>query len=150
LGSRQDYFASFGNLLAILFDFADREKSLLILEFAQKNCLNSFTLETNYPKYPFWRIPFWNHLGGMADYSNRGCLWLQPGILYALALHKIGKKLEAQNMLIKISKTIIKHNGVFEIYERDGTPVNRYIYKSEYPFAWSSGLFLYASDIILR
>ncbi len=43
---------------------------------------------------------------------------------------------------------IVKYNGVYEVYEKDGTPLKRIFYRSEHPFAWSAGLFLYASEIL--
>lgn len=118
------------------------------MNFTRSFCTAEFTLEENYPRYPFWRIPVWNHLLGLADYHNRGCLWLQPGILYALCLKKTGKKQMAQTMLASISRKIVEHHGVFEIYEKDGHPVKRFFYRAEFPFAWSAGLYLYASAII--
>lgn len=147
---RQDYFSSHANMLAIIFGLASKEESKSILEFAKRYCLRDWTLETNYPKYPFWRIPPMQYVSGLADYQNQGCLWLQPGITYALALWVVGYKKEAQEFLSKIAQQIEKHNGVYEIYEKDGTPVNRPLYRSEGPFAWSAGLFLWTSHILGR
>ncbi len=56
----------------------------------------------------------------------------------------VGMKKEALALLEKIASLIIGSNGVYEIYEKTGKPVNRLIYKAEFPFAWSSGLFVYA------
>ena len=154
---KHQIFNSLANLLAVWWDFTDKKQSKAILNYARKYCLsrrqaglNGFTLEENYPRYPFWRIPFWNHLLGMADYHNRGCLWLQPGIIYSLCLNKLGKKQQAQEMMSKISTTIVKFNGVYEIYEKNGRPVKRLFYQSESPFAWSSGLYIYAFYNIIK
>ena len=50
----------------------------------------------------------------------------------------------------KISDLIIKYDNVYEIYERNEdkkkkeyAPVSRFFYKSEVPFAWSAGIFIY-------
>lgn len=145
---RRDYFASHPNMLAIVFGLTTREQSLSILDYAKEYCWNGWTLEENYPAYPWWRIPIQNYLVGMADYHNRGCLWLQPGILYAIALHKTGKTDEATSVLTAIAGKIVEYNGVYEVYEKNGGPVKRLFYQSEYPFAWSAGLFLWAHKIL--
>lgn len=87
-------------------------------------------------------------VSGLADYQNQGCLWLQPGITYALALWVVGYKKEAREFLSNIAVQIVRYGGVYEVYEKKGTPVNRPLYRSESPFAWSSGLFLWASHIL--
>ncbi|MEK9143679.1 MAG: hypothetical protein AAB481_03560 [Patescibacteria group bacterium] len=145
---RQDYFSSHANMLAIVFGFASMSESKSILDVTKRYCLREWTLETNYPAYPFWRIPLMQYISGLTDYHNRGCLWLQPGITYSLALYKCGHKKEARKFFSKIAQQIERHNGVYEVYEKDGTPVNRPLYRSEDPFAWSSGLFLWASHIL--
>ncbi|MBI5620036.1 hypothetical protein HY950_03685, partial [Candidatus Gottesmanbacteria bacterium] len=140
---RQDYFASHPNMLAIVFGLATRQQAIKILDFAKAHCWNGWTLEENYPAYPWWRIPMQNHLVGMADYHN-GLLWLQPGILYAVAVNKVGKKREAQYILSEIAKKIAEFQCVYEVYEKNGQPVKRFMYRSEHPFAWSAGLYLWA------
>lgn len=140
---RQDYFASHPNMLAIIFDLATRNQAQSILQYAKKHCWNGWTLASNFPRYPWWRIPIQNYFVGMRDYAN-GMVWLQPGILYAVALHKVGQKQEASHVFKKISEKIIEYNGVYEVYEKNGAPVRRFFYKSEHPFAWSAGLFVWA------
>lgn len=141
---RHDYFASHANMLAIIFGLATEVQANRILAHAKKYCWNGWTLETNYPRYPFWRIPIHNYIVGMGDYHNRGCLWMQPGIVYAIALKKIGKQKEAKGVFDAISKKIVEYNGVYEVYEKSGEPVRRRWYASEHPFAWSAGLYLWA------
>lgn len=140
---RHDYFASHSNMLAIIFGLATDTQARSILRFAKKYCWNGWTLQTNYPRYPWWRIPLQNYVFGMRDYHN-GLAWLQPGILYSVALHKVGQKQEASHVFKKISEKIIEYNGVYEVYEKNGAPVRRFFYKSEHQFAWSAGLFVWA------
>lgn len=141
---RHDYFASMGNLLAIVFGMTTRQESASIVSYIKGHCVSEFTVETNDPKYPYWRIPFQNYLINLSDYHNRGCLWLQPGILYAAALAKTGRKKEAKARLMNIVQKIVEYNGVYEVYEKNGIPVHRFFYRSEEPFAWSAGLYLWA------
>jgi len=147
--TRHNYFAVFPNMLAIVFGFASNEQAESILAYSKKYCWNGWAMEENYPRYPWWRIPPWNYLAGVADYHNRGVIWLQPTILYAMALSKIGKRSDAQKVLNGVADKIIEYNGVYEIYEKNGRPVSR-LYKSEHPFAWSAGLFLWANKKIVK
>lgn len=141
---RHDYFASHGNMLAIVFGLATKREAVSILSFAAKYAWNGKTLETNVPSYPWWRIPVQNYITGTADYHNHGCLWLQPGILYAMALNAAGQTGRARSVFDSISSLVLSHETVYEVYERNGTPVRRTLYRSEGPFAWSAGLLLAA------
>lgn len=145
---RHDYFASHPNMLAIVFGLATNDEANSILAYAESHCWNGFTLETNYPKYPYWRIPLLNYLTGMADYHNRGCKWLQPGILFAYALWLQKRKTKARNVLDAIADIIARHQDVYEIYTGKGIPVARLLYTAEHPFAWSAGLFLWVADTV--
>ena len=147
---RQDYLSSHGNLLAIVFGFCTHKQSLSILSQIKRRSVRNWSVETNDPVYPWWRIPIWNYLVGMGDYHNRGCFWLQTGILYVLALDKAGKHKEAGLKMQQIAAHIVRWNGVYEVYERNGHPVRRMLYRSEHPFAWSAGLFLWAARKIAR
>ncbi len=142
---RQDYFYSFGNLLAVSFGLATKKETYSILEHAKKSKIK-FTLETNIPKYPFWRIDLGHHLIGMADYQNKGLLWLHPANAYVSALAKAGRKKQAINHLEAVSEQILKYKGAFECYTRKGEPFKRLFLRSEHPFAWSSGMFLWAAN----
>ncbi len=146
---RQDFFAAYPNMLAIIFGLATKRQAEEILAYAASTCWNGWTLEENYPTYPWWRIPITNYLIGMADYHNRGCIWLQPGILYAMALKKAGHARDARNVLEGIAEKIVEYNGVYEVYEQDGAPVKRLLYRAEQPFAWSAGFYLWASEQIM-
>jgi len=145
---RQDYFTSHANFLAIHFGLVGRESALKILAYAKKHTVSSFTVETNYPAYPFWRIPIIQFIAGVRDYHNRGCMWLQPGVFYALSLWKLGKHAEARTFFRNLADHIVKYNLAYEVYEKNGTPVRRLFYRSEGPFAWSAGIFLFAQNII--
>lgn len=145
---RQDYFAAHPNMLAIIFGLATHEESADILNFAKEHCWNGWALEENYPAYPWWRIPLLHTLAGMGDYHNRGCIWLQPTILYAVALRRLGETNESKKVLAQVAKKIVEYHGVYEIYEKNGMPVRRLFYHSEQPFAWSAGLYLWAASLL--
>jgi hypothetical protein len=56
---------------------------------------------------------------------------------------------EARMVLNDIAKKVIEYNGICEIYEKNGSPVQRRFYRSEGPFAWSAGLYLWANELIV-
>ncbi len=142
-GERITHFSTDGNLFAIIFGLASREQSLSILNFIQKNALDSgFSTKTVFPEYPKkWVYPLFRLLG-LHDYHN-GLEWLWVGCADVIAKSMMGMHSEAHILLERISKKIIEHNGVFEVYD-NGKPVNRVFYRSEDWFAWSSGLFVWA------
>lgn len=140
---RQDYFATHPNMLAIVFGLTTKKESDAILKHAKSTVWNGRTVQNSNPRYPWWRISLLHMVIGMSDYHN-GMLWLQPGILYATALQIMKKQKEARCVFKKISEKIVEYNGVYEVYEKNGKPVKRLFYQSEYPFAWSAGLYLWA------
>jgi len=81
----------------------------------------------------------------MKDYQN-GMSWQWLGCMNVVSKQKAGLKKEANDLLCKISEIIVKYDGAYEVYENTGKPVKRKFYKSEQPFAWSSGLFIYAHE----
>ncbi|OGG03081.1 hypothetical protein A2W14_05245 [Candidatus Gottesmanbacteria bacterium RBG_16_37_8] len=140
---RHDYFYPFANCLAIAWGFTTKIESASILNHCKKIKI-AFTLETNYPKYPWWRIDILHRMIGMSDYQNQSLLWWQPVICYLAALIKTNKKSEIEKVIDVITQKIIIDKTIFECYERSGIPVKRFIYTSEHPFAWSSGMLIWA------
>lgn len=145
---RHDYFAAHPNMLAIIFGLTSKAESQSILSYTSETCVDTWAVETNYPTYPFWRIPLTNYLTGTYDYHNRGCVWLQPALTYIIALHRTGDTEQARKRLETLSHKIVQDGGIYEVYEKNGAPVRRLLYQSEHPFAWSAGLFLWAADTV--
>jgi glycogen debranching enzyme len=142
---RYDYFSTDGNLLAILSGLADRKQGLSIQRCIEDFRLNEPPTKTNYPSYPSKLLSHIDSWVGIGDYHN-GMSWLWLGCLDVVCKRKLGLKAESHRLLSRISGTIIRHNGVYEVYEPDGKPVSRLIYRAEQPFAWSSGLYLWAYE----
>jgi glycogen debranching enzyme len=144
---QQNYLAAFPNLLAVCFDIASEEQSKSIFNEVQNRCVTDLGVKSNYPRYPFWRIPVQNYLAGVPDYHN-GIFWLQSWVFYVVVAHKLGHNSIRDEQLAKLSAAVTKHEFVYENYERDWSFVNRKFYKSEGPFAWSSGIVLYMLKIV--
>jgi len=141
--SRHHYFTSDGNMLAILWNIADDKKTIKI-----NMQINKLLKEAKYPlplttdRYYFWRIYFANQIGGIKNYHVRFS-WLWLGCVAALVKLKIGEKAAATKILRAIADAIVKNGSVHEIY-KNGKPVHLLFYKSETPWAWGAGLFIYA------
>lgn len=148
-GKGGSLFSSAGNMLAILWGIADKKQTAAIYDFIKQHKLENFTLESNYPKYKWWQISPIHKIIGLGDYHN-GIRWLWLGCIDAAAKLKTGRRGEARELLEKISEKIMEFGNVYEVYERNGKPVRRVFYRSEVPFAWSSGLFVYAASQYLK
>lgn len=141
---RHDYFSTDGNVLSMVWNIADQEQSKNIQHCIKKFGINKFVPSlTNMPKYPSNLCSLLLRIGGLKDYHN-GLCWLWLGCLDAVAKYKTGMQEEAAALLERIADIIVKYDDVFEVYEKSGRPVHRLLYKSEYHFAESSGLFIWA------
>jgi glycogen debranching enzyme len=148
-GKIHNYFSTDGNILAIIWNIADKTKARHIEECSHIFDINDVPSQAVHPSYPNNLVSAQVKLIGLSDYHN-GVSWLFLGALNALAKNKLGMRKEATQILEKMAELIVKHKGVYEIYEKDGKPVKRLFYRSEFPFAWSSGLFIYAAKEIIR
>lgn len=136
-------FSSDGNLLAVLWNVADTTKSKKILTRIT-NMLESsiLPLPLTFDSYSYYRVFIANRIGGLKDY-HVGFSWLWLGALAAICFHQNGQKDAAKKVLKQIAQRIVNDGAVYEIYHHN-KPVNLLLYKSEKPWAWSAGLFLYA------
>lgn len=140
------FFASDGNLLAIIFGVANKEKRLRIIESMNRFRINQgFCPATNHPKYPISRVYTPYRFINLHDYHN-GMKWLWIGCIQVSALHLAGHTQQAMDSLEKISKKILEYKGIYEVYFH-GVPVKRLFYHSEKGFAWSAGLFVWACHV---
>lgn len=141
---RQDFLYPFGNCLAIAWGLTTPAESAAILAEVDRTRI-SFGIESNFPKYPWWRVDLFNRLVGMSDYQNQSLIWWQPVTSYLKALSKLGHHTTYNNLLSQISAQVVHDGTVYECYERDGQPVQRFTYTSEHPFAWGAGMILWAT-----
>jgi len=103
------WFDSLGNLLAIVFELADKNRAEKILSHIKQNKINfPFPMKTIYPpitqKSPDWQ-DYFNDCGARAPYHylNAG-VWTFIGGFYVLALIKLGKTKEAERELIRLAE----------------------------------------------
>ena len=127
--------------MAILFNVADQKKSVLIEKFIKKN-INTIPMPSAHPRHELWRYSILNYMRGSMHYHG-GFSWLWIGCLNVIALLKMDMQKDAEELLNTLASKIVEHKNVYEVYH-EGKPVNKLLFKSEVPFAWSAGLFVFA------
>ncbi|MBN1940908.1 MAG: hypothetical protein JW772_01875, partial [Candidatus Diapherotrites archaeon] len=145
---KHDTFAADGNLLAAWWDIADEEQSQMIANQIKQYQLNKVPLQTNYPAYPFWRLPM--VLLPLQEYRiHNGFSWVWLGCINTILLQKVGWKKEARQELRKISDLINEDKTVNEFFYNE-KPVKTMFLKSEPNSAWASGMFVKAVHSIKK
>lgn len=147
--THHNQFSTDGNLLAAIWGIADNKQIEQInkhLDDALK--VSGLPLVASLGQYNYFRVFIINRLGGIKNY-HIGFSWLWLGAIAAIFKVKIGKTQEAIKILEDISETIIKYGSVYEIYN-NSKPVRTFFYKSEKPWAWSAGMFIYACHEVLK
>jgi len=141
---KHDYFDSNANFLAIIWDIAEQSEAEKILAFALEKLKDSPLVKTVHPRYPDSRVEFFDRLFFVKDYITGKLYWTEPSSFFSMALKKMGRLAKAREVLNDLAEVIVSHNGVYELYEKDKRPVNRWNYKAEYPFARGAGSFILA------
>jgi glycogen debranching enzyme len=145
-GTKYTYFSTEANTLAILWDVADDEQAKQVLSYAESQDMrNAFAVQTTKPEYDSDLISPINRIVGIEDYHSN-IRWLWVSCLYAQALNEQGFSSESEELFTEITDKMVEYDEVYEVYEPSGKPVDRMFYKSEHPFAWSSGVCLSAFD----
>lgn len=142
---KQNYFYPFGNCLAIIWGLTNDLEAESILKICDQLSDAEF-LPTNLPNYPWRRIDLLQRLVGMADYQNNGIVWWQPVTAYLKALRVRGEHKKAEQIFTKLARKIEKDRLIYECYEPSLEPVRRKLYTAEHPFAWASGMIIWAMN----
>lgn len=137
-----DYFSVDGNLLAIVLGILPRKQATMISEYflSVPTLYEPVPCKTNYPKYPnelqYWAL-------SALDYHNYSTGWLWLGSVSAIALTRLGKRVEAARLCESMARTITEYGTVYETYDQQGKPFRKLFYTSERAFSWSAGAFLW-------
>ncbi len=145
-----DNLSSSGNLLATAWGLATPEQTHSILdkmnEFRMANPVPSRVVHRPYPdKF----IALENRLGGIAHYHTSAA-WLWLGAWHVTALTRMRRLAEAELLLYRLSKLIVRDGAVHEVYGPDGHYLSTFWYTSEAPLTWSAGMFIYAHHVYQR
>ncbi len=145
-----DNLSSSGNLLAIAWNMTSSEQAHSILDK-----MNEFEMASPVPTrtphrpYPNKFIAIENRLGGIANYHTSAA-WLWLGAWHVIALTRMGRPVEAETLLRRISQVIVRDGAVHEVYAPNGHYLTSFWYTSEAPLTWSAGMVVYAHYVYHR
>ncbi len=144
---RHHHFVTDGNLLAIWWGIASPAQAQSIQDKIDELHLeDEIPIKLAYDPYSWWRIYIFNRLGGIKDY-HVGYSWTWLGCIDVLVKLQMGNHEQALKVLTKIARVIVRDGCVHEAYDGDKW-VQTFWYKSEHPWAWGAGIFLYACKAV--
>jgi GH15 family glucan-1,4-alpha-glucosidase len=145
-----DNLSSSGNLLAIAWDMTTPEQAHSILDKMNEfEMANPVPTRTTHRPYPNKFVAIENRLGGVANYHTSAA-WLWLGAWHIIALTSMARLAEAETLLWRISKVIVRDEAVHEVYTPYGHHLNSLWYTSEAPLTWSAGMVVYAHHVYQR
>jgi glycogen debranching enzyme len=141
-----EWFDSFGNILAILTDVADREQGESILNFISRYSLDKWPLRSLAPVVlpgdPDWRS-YYGTLNAPHHYHNGGA-WPFLGGFYVAALVKTGRLEAAEAVLQNLAR--LNQCGQFNEWHHGETGIPMGVQDQ----AWSAGMYLFAAECVRR
>jgi len=140
--------SSAGNLLAVAWGLAAPAQANSILDkMAAFHMAKPVpTQVVNFP-YPYRFISLENRLAGIPDYHTSAA-WLWLGAWHVIALVRLGRRGEANELFRRIADLIVRDGIVHEVYGRDGRFLSTRWYTSEAPLTWNAGMVVYAYHIL--
>tara|TARA_Y100000310_G_C20639256_1_gene792938 strand:+ start:769 stop:1863 length:1095 start_codon:yes stop_codon:yes gene_type:complete len=139
-----EWFDSLGNLLAIVFDLADKKRALKILNYIKRKNINEPSpIKVIFPPIKpgdkAWRDYFKDSDAGVPyQYANAG-IWGYIGCFYILALIKYKKFNEAEQQLHRIALTNLKGNFPEWTHPKTKEPYGNLQ-------AWEAGMYILAHN----
>ncbi len=145
-----DNLSSSGNLLAIAWGLTTPEQAHSILDrMVEFGMANPVPTQTVHRAYPRQFIALENRLGGIANYHTSAA-WLWLGAWHVIALARMERLTEAELLLYRISRVIVRDGAVHEVYAPTGQYLSSFWYTSEAPLTWSAGMVVYANYVYRR
>jgi GH15 family glucan-1,4-alpha-glucosidase len=142
--------SSSGNLLAIAWELADAEQAESILETMTRFKMDDpVPTQAMHGDYPSKSIAIENHLAGIPEYHTQGA-WLWLGAWHVIAEVYRNRLDEAQLILERISRVVIRDQAVYEVYGVDGHYLSTHWYTAEAPLSWSAGMMIYACHVFIH
>ncbi|MEZ4590760.1 MAG: trehalase family glycosidase [Chloroflexota bacterium] len=140
--------SSAGNLLAIAWGLATPTQGNLILDkMAHFQMADPVpTQVVNFP-YPKRYIGIENRLAGIPHYHTSAA-WLWLGSWHVVALARLGRHEEANQLFRRLSELIVRDGVVHEAYGKDGRFLSTRWYTSEAPLTWNAGMIVYANHVL--
>lgn len=145
-----DNLSSSGNLLAIAWGLTTPEQGHAILDnMEQFKMAKTVPTQVVHRTYPRKFIALENRLGGIAHYHTSAS-WLWLGAWHVIAATRLGRLSEAETLLCRISKVIVRDGAVHEVYDPLGHYLSTFWYTSEAPLTWSAGMVVHAHFVYRR
>lgn len=141
-----DWFDSLGNLLAIIFDLADKKRGLKILNYIEKKRINKpSAIKCIYPpidkKSNYWQDYYLDCNAGIPNNYSNGGIWGYIGCFYVLALIKYKQYKKAGEELKKIAEFNLKYNFPEWIHA-----IKKTAEKNNQFQAWEAGMYILAYE----
>jgi GH15 family glucan-1,4-alpha-glucosidase len=142
--------SSAGNLLAISWGLATKTQADSILDalllFGMADPVPTKVMEGDVPlKY----VALENRLAGIPEYHTQAA-WLWLGAWHAISLAQADRAQEADEILERILKIVVRDRIVYEVYGVDGHYLNTRWYTAEAPLTWNAGMLVYAWHCLIR
>ena len=133
-----------GNLAAVAWGFVPREKALRILAAIESKKLWTPWGPRAGERYPYGEKGWFARLALVHGYQD-DFVWLWISALALRALHAAGQAARRDALLETLCERIARERKISEVYRpEDGREVRTWLYRSEAPFSWSSGMLLEA------
>jgi GH15 family glucan-1,4-alpha-glucosidase len=143
-----DNLSSSGNLLAVAWDLTDERRGNQILDRMHEFGLaQPIPTQVVHRAYPDRFVALENRLGGLGHYHTEAA-WLWLGCWHVIALLRVGRLAEADELLFRMASVIVRDGAVHEVYDRDGTPLSTRWYSSEAPLTWSAAMVVHAWHVL--
>ena len=137
-----------GNLMAIAWGLTTDEQAHSILDAMRDfGMADPVPTKPVHTPYPLRYVAFENRLGGIAHYHTDAA-WLWLGAWHVIAMACVGRLDEADQLLSRMAKVIVRDGEVHEVYGTDGRFISNFWYTSEAPLTWSAGMFVYAYHML--
>lgn len=145
-----EWFDSFGNLLAIIFELADFKKAEKIINYIKKKKINKpFPVKAIYPPIKKgskdWQDYFEDCEAGKEYHYLNGGVWTFIGGFYVLALVKLGRLKDAEEELERLAYANLQKPVFSEwLHGKTGKPGVTKGWEMEGNQAWNAGAYILA------
>jgi GH15 family glucan-1,4-alpha-glucosidase len=139
--------SSSGNTLAVAWGLATEVQAHAILDAMERIGMAN-PVPTQVVSYGYRRrdVAVENHLARIPHYHTSAA-WLWLGGWHTIALARMGRQAEAEELLRRMSKAIVRDGVVHEVYGKNGRYLSTYLYTSEAPLTWNASMVVYAFSI---
>ncbi|PIN89427.1 hypothetical protein COU60_03465 [Candidatus Pacearchaeota archaeon CG10_big_fil_rev_8_21_14_0_10_34_76] len=150
-----DWFDTLGNLLAILFDLADKKRAESILDYIKKEKIDSpYPIKAMHPpidkKSKYWYDYFEDCEARSPHHYLNGGIWTFIGGFYVCALVKLNRFKEAEIQLQNLAEANLQNNGNFAEWLHGQTGKIGKTQDIESYQAWNAGTYILAYESLKK